>query len=143
MAWTVTGNIRGPQGPQGNTGATGPKGDTGATGPTGAQGPAGTAATLDLGTVTTGAEGSSVVITQGGTSSARTFSFTIPRGNTGATGPTGPKGDTGSQGPTGATGATGTRGSKWYSGAGAPGTITGVLAGDYYLNTTTGEVYEY
>jgi hypothetical protein len=140
MAWTVTGNIRGPQGIQGEQGPQGVKGDTGATGQTGSQGPAGTAATLNLGTVTTGAAGSSVVITAGGTASARTFSFTIPRGDTGAQGP---KGDTGNTGATGAKGDTGTRGSKWYQGAGAPGTIAGVLAGDFYLNTTTGEVYEY
>lgn len=58
---------------------------------TGQQGPAGTIA---VGTVTTGAAGSSVQITNSGSASAATLNFTIPRGdtgNTGATGPMGPK----------------------------------------------------
>ena len=42
----------------------------------------------------------------------------------------------------GATGATGTRGSLWYSGTGAPGTISGQLANDFYLDNSTGNVYE-
>ena len=41
------------------------------------------------------------------------------------------------------TGATGQRGSIWYDGAGAPGTIAGALAGDQYLDTNTGNVYQY
>jgi hypothetical protein len=61
-------------------------------------GPTGAAASLTLGTVTTGAAGSSVVITNSGTSSAATFNFTIPIGDVGATGPTGPTGPTGSTG---------------------------------------------
>lgn len=52
----------------------------------------GAAATIALGTVATGAAGSSVIITNSGTSGAAVFNFTIPRGNTGATGPTGPMG---------------------------------------------------
>lgn len=69
--------------PRGNTGA------TGATGATGPQGATGTAATIAVGTVTTGAAGSSAVITNVGTSGAAIFNFTIPRGDTGATGATG------------------------------------------------------
>ena len=69
-----------------------PRGDTGATGATGPQGATGTAATLTLGTVTTGAAGSSVIITNSGTTSAAVFNFTIPRGDTGATGATGATG---------------------------------------------------
>lgn len=78
-----------------------------------------------------------------------------PTGATGAQGPTGAKGDTGAQGatgPQGATGATGQRGSQWFSGTGVTGTnttgtvftgsgITAALAGDYYLNTTTNNIY--
>jgi hypothetical protein len=112
----------GATGPAGATGATGPQGPTGATGPAGADGAAGatgTAATITLGTVTTGAAGSTATITNSGTSSAATFNFTIPRGDTGATGPagadgatgaTGPQGPTGPAGPTGATGPTGPTG---------------------------------
>lgn len=30
----------------------------------------------------------------------------------------------------------------WYSGAGAPGTVTGSVDGDYYYNTTNGDLYQ-
>lgn len=65
----------------------------------------------------------------------------------GAAGPQGPQGPAGVQGPAGEAGPAGSPGSpgaagaKWYSGAGAPSNGTGV-AGDYYLNTTNGDVYE-
>ena len=68
---------------------TGDKGDTGNTGSTGA------AATVAVGTVTTGAAGSSAAVVNGGSSSAASLNFTIPRGDTGATGATGPTGPTG------------------------------------------------
>ena len=93
--WTLTGNIKGPQGTAGATGATGPQGPAGATGATGVtgaagpQGPAGAAGTTGL----TGAAGP-----QG------------PQGPAGATGATGLTGATGPQGPAGATGATGLTG---------------------------------
>ena len=48
----------------------------------------------------------------------------------------GPKGDTGADGVAGADGADG---SKWYSGSAVPDTIG--VNGDYYLHTTTGNVY--
>lgn len=76
-------------------GTQGPKGDKGDTGNTGATG---AAATITVGTVTTGSAGSSAVITNGGTSGAAVFNFTIPRGDTGATGATGPQGSTGAAG---------------------------------------------
>lgn len=63
-----------------------PKGDTGATGQTGPQGPA---ATIQVGTVQTGAAGSSATVTNSGTSSAAVFDFSIPQGIQGSTGPTG------------------------------------------------------
>lgn len=37
--------------------------------------------------------------------------------------------------------ATGPRGTNWYSGNGAPGTITGSAAGDMYLDLGNGDVY--
>ena len=49
----------------------------------GSQGPA---ATVEVGTVTTGAAGSSASVVNSGTSSAAVLDITIPRGNTGATG---------------------------------------------------------
>lgn len=99
----------GAQGPQGLKGDTGPQGARGTTGATGAKGDA---ATIALGTVSTGAAGSSASVTNSGTTSAAIFNFTIPRGATGATGPQGPKGDTGATGARGATGATGPQGPK-------------------------------
>lgn len=66
--------------------SSGIQGDTGA---------AGDAATITVGTVTTGAAGSSVVVTNSGSSSAAVFDFTIPAGETGATGATGPTGPAG------------------------------------------------
>lgn len=78
----------GPQGPQGLTGATGPQGS---------------AATVTIGSVTTGAAGSSATVTNSGTSGAAIFNFTIPRGDTGAVGPAGPRGiDGGGPSPIGA-----------------------------------------
>jgi hypothetical protein len=43
----------------------------------------GTAATISVGTVTTGAEGSSATVTNSGTTSAAVFDFSIPVGDTG------------------------------------------------------------
>ena len=60
-----------------NPGTLGPKGDTG---------------TIEVGTVTTGAAGSSATITNSGTASSATLNFTIPRGDTGETGATGATG---------------------------------------------------
>lgn len=74
---------------------------------------------------------------------------------TGPTGPTGPAGADGAQGPQGPTGSTGaagsngtngtngsngTNGATWRSGSGVPSNGTGV-DGDFYLRTTTGDVY--
>ena len=107
---------------QNTVGPTGPKGDKGATG---------AAATIAVGTVTTGAAGSSATVTNAGTSSAAKFNFTIPRGNTGAAG---------------------TRGSRWSTGTAVTGTsttaavfsgtgIADALVNDMYLNTSTGYIY--
>ena len=57
-------------------------------------------------------------------------------------GPQGPAGPAGADGAPGSTGATGTRGSLWYTGAGAPGTISGQLPNDMYLDTSTGDIYQ-
>lgn len=80
MAVTASGGVTGP------TGAAGPTGPAGATGPQGPIGPTGSAATITLGTVSTGAPGSSVIITNSGSSSAATLNFTIPRGDQGTAG---------------------------------------------------------
>jgi len=65
---------------------------TGPQGQTGNQGPAGPANTLAIGTVTTGAAGSSADATLTGDSPAQTLNLVIPRGD---------KGDQGDQGPAG------------------------------------------
>lgn len=64
-------------------------------------GPAGPANSLSVGTVTTGAAGSSAAVVITGTAPSQTISFTIPKGDKGD------KGDTGNTGPIGPTGATG------------------------------------
>jgi len=58
-----------------------------------------------------------------------------------ATSIVGPTGTTGSTGSTGSTGATGTRGTRITDGSGAPGTISGQLVGDYYIDTVDGALY--
>ncbi len=102
--------------PRGDVGPQGSQGPQGIQGTQGIQGPA---ATIEVGTVTTGAAGSNVTITNAGTSGAAVFDFAIPRGDTGAQGPQGiqgiqgiqgPQGDVGPQGPTGATGPQGPKG---------------------------------
>lgn len=63
-----------------------PRGETGEQGPAGADGTNGidgTAATITIGAVTTGAAGSSVVVTNSGTSTAAILNFTIPKGDPG------------------------------------------------------------
>jgi hypothetical protein len=114
---------RGEKGETGATGQKGDKGDPGEKGETGAQGEQG-----------------------------------LPgeKGDTGAKGDKGDKGDQGEQGiqgEKGSTGATGARGSRWNSGTKITGTsttatifsgsgITDAKVNDYYLNTSTYNVYQ-
>lgn len=44
-------------------------------------------------------------------------------------------------GDQGLAGAQGPIGAKWFTGTGAPGTITGSRPGDLYLDTATGDVW--
>jgi hypothetical protein len=76
----------GPAGPAGLNGEQGLKGDTGLTGPAGTNGTNGSAATVAVGTVTTGAPGSSAIVTNAGTTSAAILNFTIPQGAAGTGG---------------------------------------------------------
>jgi len=62
--------------------------------------------TVDVGTTTTGAEGTQASVTNSGTTHNAVFNFTIPKGDTGATGATGPQGPTGPAGPGVAAGGT-------------------------------------
>lgn len=70
--------------------------DVNVSGGVGPTGNSGAAATVTVGTVTTGAAGSSASVVNAGTSSAAVLNFTIPAGATGATGPQGPQGPAGS-----------------------------------------------
>ena len=86
---------RGEQGPAGATGAQGPQG------PAGNTGPAGPANSLAIGTVTTGAPGSSAGATISGTPPEQILNLSIPQGAKGDKGDTGATGATGPQGPVG------------------------------------------
>jgi hypothetical protein len=92
---------------------------SGGVGPTGT---AGAAASVQVGTVTTGAPGSSASVVNAGTSSAAVLNFTIPAGATGATGATGPQGERGEQGIQGIQGVAGIQGPA--GPAGPAGTTT-------------------
>lgn len=72
--------------------------DVSVNGGVGPTGNAGAAATVTVGTVTTGAPGSSASVVNAGSSSAAVLNFTIPAGATGATGATGPQGAAGASG---------------------------------------------
>ena len=99
--------LQGIQGEQGLKGDTGPKGETGAQG---AKGDTGTPATIKVGTVKTGAAGTSVTVSNSGTDLAAVFDFVIPRGDKGEQGLQGIKGDVGPQGPQGVKGDKGEQG---------------------------------
>jgi len=141
--WTLTGNIKGPQGNAGATGATGPAGPTGATGAAGPQGPAGPTGATGL-TGPAGATGATGP--QGPAGPTGATGLTGPAGATGATGPQGPAGPTGAtgaQGPAGATGATGpagTNGNGVLNGNVVPSNFQG-NDGDFYINTSTNTIY--
>ena len=145
MAWSVAGNIRGPQGTAGATGATG---TTGATGPAGATGTAGTTYRGAWTAVATYAAGD-IATRHGGAFIAPAAITANNDPNSSGDGQTATNGwdpyaVEGAPGPTGATGpagTTGTRGSNWYTGTGAPGTITGSAVGDKHLDTASGDVY--
>jgi hypothetical protein len=132
----------------------------GPAGTNGAAGTNGTAATIAVGTVTTGAAGSSATITNAGTSLAATFNFSIPRGDTGVTGAaatiavgtvtTGAAGSSVAVTNTGTSGAAvfdftipagddGVDGQTVLNGAVDP-TSQGVN-GDFYINTVSNEIF--
>ena len=90
---------------------------SGGVGPTGT---AGAAASVQVGTVTTGAPGSSASVVNAGTSSAAVLNFTIPAGATGAAGSTGPQGERGERGEQGIQGIQGVAGIQGPAGATGP-----------------------
>ena len=135
--WTLTGNIKGPQGTAGATGANGPQGPAGATGATGLTGAAGSQGPAGA-TGLTGATG-----IQGPAGATGLIGATGPQGPAGATGLTGSAGATGPQGPVGLTGAagpSGTNGNGVINGNAAPPNVQG-NDGDFYINTATNTIY--
>ena len=95
-----------PRGNAGEQGEQGEPGQKGADGKDGADGAPGAAATIQIGTVTTGAAGSQAAVTNTGTANAAILNFTIPRGNTGAQGNPGNDGAPGADGASGVTDVT-------------------------------------
>lgn len=138
MAWTVEGNLRGPQGP---TGPTGPAGPTGPQGPTGTAGTNyrgvwNNTATYVAGDIVTENGGAFIApgpIAAGnnpnpsgdGRTAANGWGLHAAEGATGPTGPTGPAGPAGPTGPTGSTGATGATGPIGLTGPAGPTGNTG------------------
>ena len=89
---------KGDTGAKGADGAKGDKGDKGEKGDTGAKGADGVTPTFEVGTVSTGAEGSTATVTITGTAPNYVLNFTIPKGDKGDKGE---KGDTGAKGDKG------------------------------------------
>ena len=147
--WTLTGNIKGPQGNAGATGATGPAGATGLTGPAGPQGPAGPTGATGL-TGPAGATGpagptgppgpAGATGATGPQGPAGPMGLTGPTGATGPQGPAGPTGPAGVAGATGLTGPAGTNGNGVLNGSLAPSNLQG-NDGDFYINTSTNTIY--
>lgn len=111
-------------------------------------GPKGDAATVAVGTTTTLDEGADATVENVGTSGAAVLNFGIPRGNTGNTGASAFQaaqagGFVGTEAEWLASleGADGADGATWHAGSGAPGAGLGT-AGDLYLDTDTGDVYQ-
>lgn len=126
----------GTPGAPGATGATGPQGPPGTAGAAGATGPAGAAGSRwyygtgspagGLGVINDNYVNTVVGDTYLKTAASTwTYQFTM----------------SGPIGPTGPTGPTGPRGSAWFTGHGAPGTVSGSQPGDYYLNVDNGDVW--
>lgn len=157
------------QGPVGQQGPAGPQGETGPAGPQGPAGVDGKGVSI-AGQVATYADlpkslteqdagkgwlvaadgdlyvwsGSAFPANGSGTDFRGPAGPQGPQGLQGVAGPegkAGPQGPAGTQGPQGPAGPSGPRGAKWFTGAGAPGTISGSLPGDMYLDTASGTVY--
>ena len=96
----------------------------------GPQGPAGEAATIQVGTVTTGAAGSSAQVTNSGSSSAAVLDFVIPRGADGTDGMDGTDGPQGPAGPNEVSTTTATNITGLIKGNGS--TVQQAVAGEDY-----------
>lgn len=97
---------KGDTGAAGTNGAKGDKGDKGEKGDTGAKGADGVTPTFEVGTVSTGAAGSTATVTITGTAPNYVLNFTIPKGDKGDAGEAGSGGDVDLTGYAKLTGAT-------------------------------------
>ena len=84
---------KGDKGEKGDTGDAGAKGDKGDTGAKGEKGADGVTPTFTIGTITTGAAGSTATVTITGTAPNYVLNFTIPKGDKGDAGEAGSGGD--------------------------------------------------
>lgn len=140
MAWGMVANIRGPEGAQGVAGADGAGIEIAGSVATYAALPGG----LGPGDAGDGylVEADGLLYIWTGTAFPSNGNGVEFRGPQGTQGIQGIQGIQGVQGDAGATGSTGARGSKWFTGSGAPGTVTGSAVGDFYLDIVDGTVYE-
>ena len=130
--WEYLGSSKGAQGAQG---APGKDGTNGTDGVDGVDGKDGAAATIQVGTVTTGAAGSEAVVTNVGTANAAILNFTIPRG---AQGERGIQGETGAAGKDGANGQDGADGKDGAAATVTVGQVTTLPAGSQATVTNSG-----
>ena len=130
--WEYLGSSKGAQGAQG---APGRDGTNGTDGVDGKDGKDGAAATIQVGTVTTGAAGSEAVVTNVGTANAAILNFTIPRG---AQGERGIQGETGAAGKDGANGQDGADGRDGAAATVTVGQVTTLPAGSQATVTNSG-----
>ena len=134
-AYALDGAI-GPTGPSGPSGPQGPQGDVGPSGPSGPSGPQGIAGP-------SGPQGPQGDVGPSGPSG--------PQGPQGIAGPSGPQGDVGPSGPSGPQGPQGDVGPTGPSGPLGPGgaaVLNGTVDpttegsdGDFYINTTSNEIF--
>jgi hypothetical protein len=123
-------------GPQGDPGPPGPKGDQGDPGPPGPPGVVGSVWYEGAGPpVTLQTDNDFYLNTTNGDVYQQQSGAWVLVGNI-----KGPQGDQGDKGDKGDQGEPGDPGSVWHEGAGAPVTLH--TDGDFYLNTTNGDVYQ-
>lgn len=108
---------QGPQGIQGVQGEIGPQGPEGKQGPQGLQGKA---ATIQVGSVKTGAPDVQASVDNSGTENAAILDFVIPQGKQGIQGEQGPQGQEGKQGIQGPQGPQGIQGEQGVQGERGP-----------------------
>jgi microcystin-dependent protein len=135
---TGTPGTNGTNGDKGDTGIAGNKGNAGDKGDTGDQGAKGAKGDIGI----TGDKGD--VGDKGNAGNTGDQGTQGIQGETGATGGTGAQGEQGTTGTTGSAGENGANGNNWISNILNPSsTFPGVAVGDQWLNTTSGDVFEW